>query len=262
MCPICQSALWPYLQTLVLRRYQVQYFRCAGCGFITTEPPYWLEEAYSEAITSLDIGLPHRNIQYAPVTEAVIRTWFNPSVSFMDFGGGYGLFVRLMRDRGFDFYWQDRYCENLFAKSFEATYPRSTPYALITAFEVLEHVPDPAATVAEMLTYGDSILFSTELQPTPHVAPANWWYFTPETGQHLSLYTETSLQRLADRLGLRLYTNGRSLHLFTRKKIQPAWFRLLTRPRLATIYNYVAPHRQRSLLDTDFDTLSRSRVGT
>jgi hypothetical protein len=36
--------------------------------------------------------------------------------TFVDIGGGYGLLTRLMRDRGFDFYWKDPHCENIFAK--------------------------------------------------------------------------------------------------------------------------------------------------
>ncbi len=42
----------------VLGKYDVQYYQCVITGFIQTEEPYWLEEAYSSAITKLDIGLP------------------------------------------------------------------------------------------------------------------------------------------------------------------------------------------------------------
>ena len=47
----------------VLNQYDVKYYRCNDTGFIQTENPYWLPEAYSDAITKLDIGLPYRNIQ-------------------------------------------------------------------------------------------------------------------------------------------------------------------------------------------------------
>ncbi len=51
------------------------------------------------------------------------------------------MFVRLMRDNGFDFYRSDRQCENLFAKGFEASLDVSPSYELLTAFEVFEHLP-------------------------------------------------------------------------------------------------------------------------
>ncbi len=38
---------------------------------------------------------------------------------FLDYAGGYGVFTRLMRDIGFDFYWHDPYTQNLFANGFE-----------------------------------------------------------------------------------------------------------------------------------------------
>jgi hypothetical protein len=41
----------------VLRKYDVQYFQCGGCGFLQTETPYWLDEAYSSAIVTADTGI-------------------------------------------------------------------------------------------------------------------------------------------------------------------------------------------------------------
>ncbi|MEZ0609311.1 class I SAM-dependent methyltransferase [Fibrella sp. WM1] len=260
-CQICRSPATPYLELTILNKYSVQYLRCSGCGLIYTEPPYWLDEAYGNAITSLDIGLPRRNLHWMPVVEAVIRKWFNPSASFLDYGGGYGLFVRLMRDQGFDFYRQDTYCENLFAKQFDVTqHSNRQPYELITAFEVFEHLPDPVGTVKDMLSYGESILFSTELQPNDHVTPENWWYFIPETGQHVSLYTEASLRRLAEQFGLRLYSNGHNLHLMTKKPVSMAWFQQLSRPKVAKLVNAVMPNRPKSLLDKDYTLLTKKNA--
>ena len=54
---------------IVLSKYPVQCFRCGTCRFIQTETPHWLEEAYSEALGSLDTGVMWRNIHNAGVTE-------------------------------------------------------------------------------------------------------------------------------------------------------------------------------------------------
>ena len=46
-----------------------------------------------------------------------------------------------MRDKGYDFYWQDIYSKNLYATDFE--YTKNTKYEMLTAYEVFEHLPDP-----------------------------------------------------------------------------------------------------------------------
>jgi hypothetical protein len=93
----------------VLNKYDVRFFRYPACGFIQTETPYWLEEAYSKAIASSDIGYVGRNVRMARVTRALISLAFAANKRFVDYGGGYGMFVRLMRDAGFDFWRYDRH---------------------------------------------------------------------------------------------------------------------------------------------------------
>ena len=80
---------------LVLNKYDVRFFRCPACGFIQTETPYWLEEAYSKAIASSHIGYVSRNVRMARVTRALISLAFAANKRFVDSGGGYGMFVRL-----------------------------------------------------------------------------------------------------------------------------------------------------------------------
>lgn len=50
------------------------------------------------------------------------------------------MLVRVTRDLGFDFYWHDKYCDNIFAKHFVAN--RESRFALLTAFEVFENLVD------------------------------------------------------------------------------------------------------------------------
>jgi hypothetical protein len=202
----------------ILDKYDVKYYKCNQTGFIQTEEPYWLGEAYSDAITKLDIGLPGRNIRLADVVSKILGKQFNPNAKYLDYAGGYGLFTRLMRDKGFDFYNTDKYCQNLFAEYFDLTdLQADTRFELTTAFEVFEHLPNPLAGIQEMLGYSYNLLFTTELQPGELKSVNDWWYFIPETGQHVSLYNEASLKYLADKLGYNFYTDGVSLHLFTKQ---------------------------------------------
>lgn len=260
-CTICQSAAQPHCQALVLDKYTVQYYQCSQCQFIFTEPPYWLDEAYAaSAITRLDIGSVQHNYLMAGVTQAVIMTWLDSRAKFIDYGGGYGMLVRHMRDRGFDFYRHDRYCQNLFANSFDLTDVPPFHAELITAFEVMEHLPDPVDTVAEMLGMTDTILFSTAVQPRPDVTPATWWYFHPQAGQHIALYSRASLYALASRFGLHYCWNKQNIHLFSRKPVSSALFRGVTHPRLTSIVNKIRTHPP-SLLLTDYNRLAAQISG-
>jgi hypothetical protein len=203
----------------ILNKYNIKYYRCNQTGFIQTEEPYWLEEAYSSAITKLDIGLPYRNNYLSDVVSKVLVKHFNAKGKFLDYAGGYGLFTRLMRDKGFDFYNTDKYCQNLFAEYFDLTdLPVNTAFELTTTFEVFEHLANPIEEIKQMLEYSDSLLFSTELQPKSELTSTNdWHYFTTETGQHIAFYNEASLSYIAQQLGYNFYTDGAFVHLFTKR---------------------------------------------
>jgi len=254
-CKICSStSVVPFSRATLLKRHIVEYFRCSECGFICTEEPYWLKEAYSEAITGSDVGLVRRNCQLSVIAGIIIRTFFGHTGTFLDFAGGYGLFVRLMRDRGFDFRWYDAYCNNLFAQGFEGSLKEGSSYRLMTAFEVFEHLANPLEDIENMLKLSRSILFSTELIPATCPKPDEWWYYGPEHGQHISFYSRQSLQVIADKHNLNLYSNGSSMHLLTEKKI-PAWlFFTLARYKTAAIINPLLPTT--SLLPADFASIT------
>jgi hypothetical protein len=234
-CRICGEATEDFCQAQVLNKYQVSYFRCTFCGSVQTEAPYWLEEAYCAAITDSDIGLVARNIILSKVSRLIISSFFNSKGSFLDYGGGYGLLVRLMRDCGFDFYRSDKHCANLFAADFEAR-AEAVPYELLTAFELLEHLTEPLETLLGMRELSGNILCTTELLPEITPKPGDWWYYIPEHGQHVTFYTLKSLRILAEKLGLQLYSNGINIHLFTPKKLSRVLFRLTTSYKLASLF--------------------------
>lgn len=210
-CKICNSQAKPLFKKKVLGKYDVQYYLCANCGFMQTEKPYWLKEAYSDAITAQDVGLVQRNLNLVKTTKKVISNNFDITAKFLDWGGGYGLFTRLMRDEGLDFYHHDPYCENLFAKSFEG---QGNNYELVTSFEVLEHLEDPVASFADMFSFGDSLLFTEELIPPNNIA--EWWYIAPEHGQHISFFSRKSLELVAEKYGAHVVSKE-NLHLMTKK---------------------------------------------
>ena len=100
-CRVCGAQSGGFGSARVFERIDVQYFQCSRCRFVQTEQPYWLDEAYSSPLIAADVGAVARNLRFAGITQALIQQCFDPDRAFLDYGGGYGLFVRLMRDRGF-----------------------------------------------------------------------------------------------------------------------------------------------------------------
>lgn len=249
-CKICSSGASLFSQATILNKYLVSYYKCSECGFVHTEEPYWFDEAYSQAINSSDVGLVNRNIMFSKVASALILAFFNSNGRFLDYGGGYGLFVRIMRDRGLDFYWLDEFCSNIFAKGLEHDIMRGDAYELLTAFEVFEHLKDPYGDISKMLRFSKNVLFTTELLPAHIPEPGSWWYYGLEHGQHISFYTWRSLSVIAKKFNLNLYSNGRSWHLLTDKTISPCLFNMLTRYRIAILLHPF--FRKRSLLPDDY----------
>ena len=220
-CLVCADNSDVLFEDRIMHKYSVHYHQCNTCGLIQTETPYWLDEAYEKAITTLDIGLLSRNINLSQVVFDLLTTHFDSAARFLDYGGGYGVLVRLLRDKGLNFYRQDIYCENIFAANHDISdlADAEQSFELATCFEVFEHTDKPHELLKTLNKYSSSILFSTLLIPDRSVKSASdWWYFVPETGQHITFYTQKALLILADKLNMNFYSNGESLHLFTTLK--------------------------------------------
>jgi len=215
-CKICHTEAKPIFTTKVLNKYDVQYYRCPNCEFIQTEKPVWLKEAYHHAITDLDIGLIYRNLEYSKIIYKTIVNSFNSQKQFLDFAGGYGIFVRLMRDMGLNFFHQDKYCENIFATNHSIEKAKESKFEALTTLEVFEHLNNPLEEINKMFFLSDTIIFSTEIIPekTP-TKPEDWWYFIPETGQHIAFYSEKTLIEIAKHFKSNYFRSG-NLHMFTK----------------------------------------------
>jgi hypothetical protein len=255
-CKLCGGATEPFGELVVLGRHRARYRRCGACGYVAVENPHWLDEAYADrAIAALDTGIVVRNLWLADAVDALLRWRLRKVRTALDYGAGTGLFVRLMRDRGHDFHWSDPYCENLFARGFEAE--DSTRFDLATCFEVAEHLTDPITVFRQLTERAPIVIFSTELLPPASPRPGEWHYYAPETGHHVGFYTATSLQALAGKLGRRFASDGRMLHAFTTEPLDPRWLRVVAKQRRARWLLRLRGKRAR-LTWRDADTLARA----
>jgi hypothetical protein len=130
-----------------------------------------------------------------------------------------------MRDIGFDFYWADKYTTNLLAQGFE--WDENEKYSAVTLFEVFEHFVDPMSEIENLFSFTDTILFSTEMHPSPVPRPEDWWYYGLEHGQHIALYSETTLSHIAKHFECHYYRIG-GLHILS-KLIIPEKYLTYTR---------------------------------
>ena len=185
----------------------------------------------------MDTGLLARNIDNAKLSSILFYLLFDHKAKYVDYAGGYGVFTRLMRDIGFDFYWDDPYTKNLLASGFEYSSSIGAIEA-VTSFECFEHLYDPLKELEKMVRISRNILFSTYLLPHPIPRPGEWWYYQFEHGQHISFYTHQSLGKLGAHFGLRFYSFG-SMHLLTEKNIHPRLLKLMLRFFDAILFQFV-----------------------
>ncbi|MFD2938160.1 class I SAM-dependent methyltransferase [Spirosoma flavum] len=188
-----------------------------------TEDPYWLNEAYQNPINSTDVGLVQRNIVISKSAIALLFFCFNRQEKFLDYAGGYGMFTRLMRDFGYDYYTTDPFTPNLLAKGFDTIPER---IELVSALECFEHFADPLAEIEKILAYSRNVFFTTQLIPEPAPKPDQWWYYAPHHGQHVAFYTPKTLRFIANKYNLQVYSLL-NYHLFTEKHLNSIWYKFL-----------------------------------
>jgi len=242
ICRVCKSTVSKIFSSNVLQKYPVEYFQCSRCDYIQTENPYWLEEAYNSPINVSDTGMIMRNLWFRNVAATTIFFLFDYKGKFLDYGGGYGVFVRMMRDVGYDFYWQDKYTENLFAQGFEFAETEKLPIDLLTCFEAFEHFVDPLAEFENLLCISRNILLSSEFVPEPLPSPSEWWYYGVEHGQHIGFYQKKTFLYLAEKYNLNFYTNSQNIHLLTEKQFLAPTFKLITK-----VSKYITPFIQKRM---------------
>ena len=261
-CPICQSGMHQVFNAMILGKYPACYFRCPECGILKPRDPVWLQESYSHAIAETDVGLVSRNLRNLELLGPVLTRLHPSGRRLLDVGGGYGLLCRMMRDKGWDCHTIDAYCENLFAAAHEPV--EGFQASTLLAFEVFEHIDDPLEFVREKIgQYGARTFVFSTLTHGWEVPPQDWWYYTFETGQHISIYTQHTLRRLAREIGWHYVPLSDEMHVFTQDRTSAMTRLLLCRKHriISHLYRRYAnlTLRQTSLMGSDYES-TKERV--
>lgn len=205
----CEVARGVYLPLL---GEEVWYYRCQGCGFLFTDHfdawdgPRWREQIYNDDYAKIDPD--GASGQRASANARLVCDLAHQigTSSILDYGGGDGTLARLLVTRGFDAYSID---------AFHGGHAPPGPVPLVTAFEVIEHSPTPAATVAEIMSWlrpGGRVLFSTLVCDNLPPQDMSSFYIAPRNG-HVSIHTRGSLDILFAAHNYRVAHVGDVLHL-------------------------------------------------
>jgi hypothetical protein len=147
-----------------------------------------------------DVGAAQRTIDLVLKTSALLdRIKLPANAECIDFGGGLGLFTRMMRDRGFNFLSYDLYAQPFFSDRYSLRSLAGQSPAVVTAFEVLEHFSNPAHDLRQLFeTRPALVIATTELFAGQD---AHWPYLAEDTGQHIFFYSQRALGEVAKRFG-------------------------------------------------------------
>jgi hypothetical protein len=215
ICRLCGGeSLYKFSKEL-LGKYNVSFFECQNCDSLQSELPFWLDEAYSTERNIPDLGMASRTLilkRFIYLTSKILR--WSSSDRILDWGGGNGLLVRMMRDMGLDTYLYDLYAKNFYAVGFQ--YSDNKKYSIITSFETWEHFVNPMSEIELFFASNpEYILISTGLYDSQN---EDWSYLTPLSGRHVFFYSLKARQLIANKFRCYLF-NKSSFTLFSKRKL-------------------------------------------
>lgn len=254
-CSVCGSRARRHSTLRLMGKYDSDLYSCKNCGFLFFPRPSWLEEAYSAPIASTDTGLMLRNIKISE--QLAVFLYFvlgeRGLGRYVDAAGGYGVLVRLMRDWGFQFFWQDKYCVNAMAPGFE--FSGQELVSAVTAMEVLEHLENPLGFCRDALESNgtDTLIFSTCLYEGAVPDPKTWSYYSLETGQHIGFFQRCTLEYIASQLSCFYYGFG-DMHVISRRPLNRFWMKIAF-SRLRSLFTGHVRRRMKSLVTEDHQSM-------
>lgn len=223
-CPVCSGAraskIEEHVDAIENRHYDIH--ECPDCELVFSDPmrfpgqAWYLKYNYAEAYMYTEGGSGPRRFKWlldrAPA-----------GGKLLDIGCAIGQFLGFARERGFEAEGLeiDRRCveyaaqqgiqgvkEGVFDDAYAAAHEGQ--YSAISMFDVLEHVEDPARTVAgikKALKPGGHILLCVPNNERPVVFGRDLWDYPPH---HLTRWKAKSMRTLLERAGFTVVDTGTS----------------------------------------------------
>jgi hypothetical protein len=217
-CRLCGNKVEYYDSDKVLK-YQALYTRCEYCFSIQVNNPFWLEEAHARPISLLDTGLVIRGLAATRIIAGFLFLQKEKERSGLDWGGGTGLLTRMLRDCGINARSYDPYASQDLAIGFLSG-PESlgNNATFVSVIECLEHIRWPMESFEEVLENKTYLFLQTETLPMSDLKPSSrsWWYFAPESGQHITFPSKIGMVELGERLGFLNHLEVGSMYIFSR----------------------------------------------
>jgi Methyltransferase domain len=201
---------------LPLSGVPIYYRRCQTCGFLFTDAfDNWSDHQFKANIYNDEyhvVDPEYRTARPTANAEVLAKLWgpLKSATSVLDFGGGNDAFCAVLRQHGFPL-----------ALTYDPMVPEFAQrppgkFNLVTCFETLEHLPDPAAGISalvECVAEPGLVFYSTLLQPA-NLSDCGlaWWYVGPRNG-HISVFTPQALAISWARHGYKTISFNSTVHL-------------------------------------------------
>lgn len=222
-CYLCQSSSFTVRKGQVRDAPDLKILQCNDCGLVTLSSFDHIRAGFYEQ-SGMHGAAPVPLATWLKDTDWDDQRRFDmlkpmlPNKSLLDFGCGAGGFLNKARNLAgraegvepelrVQAYWRDQI--EIYPDVMSAARQEAGGYDLITAFHVVEHLPDPRAMIealANLLTGNGRIVIevpsSEDALLTLYDSPAfqNFTYWS----QHLFLFNAETLRRLASQAGLRI----------------------------------------------------------
>lgn len=204
------------------------FFRCGGCGYIFAAPE---EQRLSREEESAFFKGQWRqtpdggNAGCYPAILSLAQSCGISPVKALDFGCGNAGLIRRLRANGIPAYGIDRVPVDNDMRPFVFKDFAELPamkFDLITAIEVFEHLPDPAAVLDELLARlsPDGFLFITTAltnRSMAHIKYFPHWIYQKDA-THIGFFSERTMEYLARKNGLELQVFGYGDFILDRSK--------------------------------------------